>query len=156
MSQLSLSPLPLSLQKKKMNPQQLIRDLSQSSDPRLRRARHGLSKAKDDLKLKGDLCNNVSHIYAYVVERLSVQNKLDIRTTYMYYPSISCYLFSRSSQHLRNARTTRSYGDYERAFRWAQLDLKICQQRRDAVATVIGLRVWYVIYIYVYSFSIVN
>jgi hypothetical protein len=83
-----------------MNPKELLRDLSQSSDPRLRRARHALSKAQKDLKLRGDLCNNVSHIYA-------------------------------------------SQGDYERAFRWARLDLNICQQRRDAVATVIGLRVWY-------------
>ena len=87
-------------QKRKMNPKELLRDLSQSSDPRLRRARHALSKAQKDLKLRGDLCNNVSHIYA-------------------------------------------SQGDYERAFRWARLDLNICQQRRDAVATVIGLRVWY-------------
>ena len=65
-----------------MNPQQLIRDLSQSSDPRLRRARHGLSKSKDDLKLKGDLCNNVSHIYAYVISLASLSSINFLRNSY--------------------------------------------------------------------------
>ena len=72
-------PLSLSLN---MNPQQLIRDLSRSSDPRLRRARHGLSKAKDDLKLKGDLCNNVSHIYAYVISLSSLFSIYFLRNSY--------------------------------------------------------------------------
>ena len=82
--------------------EQLLNDLSKSSDPRLRRARYDLSKTKNDLKLRGDLCNNISHIYA-------------------------------------------EKEDYERAFRWARIDLKISEQRGDIVSTVIGLRVWYVV-----------
>ena len=36
----------------------------------------------DDLKLKGDLCNNVSHIYAYVISLASLSSINFLRNSY--------------------------------------------------------------------------